>query len=57
MVQYSNVRIFLIRLGLGVIFALFLTHFFMAGRGMGMVVVIAILLVFSAYLLESLKKR
>lgn len=57
MQRFSSLRVFFLRAALGVLFALLLTRLFMPGADPGFVAVIAVLLVFSAYLLETLRKR
>ncbi|SHE56995.1 hypothetical protein SAMN02745206_00502 [Desulfacinum infernum DSM 9756] len=52
-----RVRVFAIRAFLGIFFALFLSRFFFPQAPAAMIGVLAILLIFSAYVLEALRKK
>ncbi len=52
-----QLRIFLIRAALGAFFAYFLARFFIPSASPGLIVVMAALLVFFAYVFEGLRKR
>ncbi|SMC18807.1 hypothetical protein SAMN02746041_00536 [Desulfacinum hydrothermale DSM 13146] len=52
-----RIRVFTIRVLLGVFFALFLARFFFPQAPPAMIGILAILLIFSAYVLEALKKK
>lgn len=57
MKRFSTGRVLLLRVGLGVVFALLLTRLFRPAAEAGFVLVLAVLLVIAAYLLENLGRR
>lgn len=52
-----QLRIFLFRAALGAFFAYFLARFFIPSASPGLIIVMAALLVFFAYVFEGLRKR